>query len=96
LGLINTVRDIAKIKSGQFNLNLGEYALDNVVETVWAATGALAETKKLILKTEVAKSLPIGLDDEQRLTQVLLNRSTWWLTPSSSPMPARCASRRRW
>jgi signal transduction histidine kinase len=33
----------------------------------------LAETKKLALKTEVAKHLPIGLDDEQRLTQVLLN-----------------------
>jgi GAF domain-containing protein len=73
LGLINTVLDIAKIESGQFNLNLGEYALDGVVETVRVATEALAETKKLILKTEVAKSLPIGLGDEQRLTQVLLN-----------------------
>jgi GAF domain-containing protein/anti-sigma regulatory factor (Ser/Thr protein kinase) len=73
LGLINTVLDIAKIESGQFNLNLGEYALDSVVETVRAATEALAETKKLILKTEVAQSLPIGLGDEQRLTQVLLN-----------------------
>jgi signal transduction histidine kinase len=73
LDLINTVLDIAKIESGQFNLNLGEYALDSVVETLRAATEALAETKKLLLKTEVAKSLPIGLGDEQRLTQVLLN-----------------------
>ena len=44
-----------------------------MVETVRAATESLAETKKLSLKTEVAKSLPIGLGDEQRLTQVLLN-----------------------
>src|SRR5262247_3324570 len=73
LGLINTVLDIAKIESGQFSLNLGEYALENVVETVRAATEALAETKKLGLKAEVAESLPIGLGDEQRLTQVLLN-----------------------
>ena len=73
LGLINTVLDIAKIESGQFKLNLGEYALDSVVETVRAATESLAETKKLAFKTEVGSRLPIGLGDEQRLTQVLLN-----------------------
>jgi signal transduction histidine kinase len=38
-----------------------------------SATESLAQNKKLTLKTEVAKSLPIGLGDEQRLTQVLLN-----------------------
>ena len=65
--------DIAKIESGQFSLNLGEYALESVVETVRAATESLAATKKLAFKTDVAKSLPIGLGDEQRLTQVLLN-----------------------
>jgi signal transduction histidine kinase len=73
LGLINTVLDIAKIEAGQFSLNLAEYALANVVETVCAATESLAETKKLALKAEVARSLPIGFGDEQRLTQVLLN-----------------------
>ena len=73
LGLINTVLDIAKIESGQFSLNLAEYALESVVETVRAATESLAETKKLALKTDVAKKLPVGLGDEQRLTQVLLN-----------------------
>jgi signal transduction histidine kinase len=73
LGLINTVLDIAKIESGQFTLNMTEYAIESVIETVRAATEALAQNKKLSLKTEVAKSLPIGLGDEQRLTQVLLN-----------------------
>jgi signal transduction histidine kinase len=73
LGLINTVLDIAKIESGQFSLNLAEYALDMVVETVQSATQSLAETKGLALKTEVAAPLPIGVGDEQRLTQVLLN-----------------------
>jgi GAF domain-containing protein/anti-sigma regulatory factor (Ser/Thr protein kinase) len=73
LGLINTVLDIAKIESGQFSLNLSEYALGNVIETVHSATESLAQNKKLTLKTEVAKSLPPGLGDEQRLTQVLLN-----------------------
>jgi signal transduction histidine kinase len=73
LGLINTVLDIAKIESGQFNLNMAEYAIESVVETVHSATESLAQNKKIVLKTEVAKSLPIGLGDEQRLTQVLLN-----------------------
>jgi signal transduction histidine kinase len=73
LGLINTVLDIAKIESGQFKLNLAEYALENLVETVHAATEALAQNKKLGLRTDVVGSLPIGLGDEQRLTQVLLN-----------------------
>jgi signal transduction histidine kinase len=73
LGLINTVLDIAKIESGQFSLNIAEYAIESVVETVRAATESLAETKKLALKTDVVKRLPVGLGDEQRLTQVLLN-----------------------
>src|SRR5262245_20353293 len=73
LGLINTVLDIAKIESGQFTLNMAEYAIESVVETVRSATESLAQNKRLTLKTEVAKSLPIGLGDEQRLTQVLLN-----------------------
>jgi signal transduction histidine kinase len=73
LGLINTVLDIAKIESGQFTLNMTEYSMERVVETVRAATESLAQNKKLALTVEVAKSLPIGVGDEQRLTQVLLN-----------------------
>jgi signal transduction histidine kinase len=73
LGLINTVLDIAKIESGQFTLNMTEYSIETMVETVRVATESLAQNKKLALTTAVAKSLPIGIGDEQRLTQVLLN-----------------------
>ena len=73
LGLINTVLDISKIEAGQFKLNVGEYALGNIVETVMVATELLAATKKLAFNMDVAKGLPFGLGDEQRLTQVLLN-----------------------
>jgi signal transduction histidine kinase len=73
LGLINTVLDIAKIESGQFTLNMAEYAIESVVETVRSATESLAQNKNLALKTEVAKPLPVGVGDEQRLTQVLMN-----------------------
>jgi signal transduction histidine kinase len=60
-------------ESGQFTLNMSEYAIENVVETERAATESLAQNKKLTLTTSVGKSLPVGLGDEQRLTQVLLN-----------------------
>jgi signal transduction histidine kinase len=73
LGLINTVLDISKIEAGQFKLDITEYALGNVIETVRVATESLAAGKKLALETNVAKDLPRGLGDEQRLTQVLLN-----------------------
>jgi signal transduction histidine kinase len=69
----SSILDIAKIESGQSTLNMAEYAIESVVATVRSATESLAPNKKLALRTEVAKSLPIGLGDEQRLTQVLLN-----------------------
>src|SRR5262249_36907820 len=52
---------------------MAEYAIESVVETVRAATESLAQNKKLTLTMSVDKSLPVGLGDEQRLTQVLLN-----------------------
>src|SRR5262245_12003258 len=73
LGLINTVLDISKIESGQFKLNLVEYSLDSMVETVRVGTESLAAAKKLSFRTDVVKGLPYGLGDEPRLTQVLLN-----------------------
>lgn len=73
LGLINTVLDISKIESGQFQLSLVEYSLDSMVETVRVATESLAAAKKLSFRTDVVRGLPCGLGDEPRLTQVLLN-----------------------
>jgi signal transduction histidine kinase len=52
---------------------MAEYAIESIVETVRSATESLAQNKRLALTTEVTKSLPIGIGDEQRLTQVLLN-----------------------
>jgi signal transduction histidine kinase len=52
---------------------MAECAMESVVETVRSATESLTQNKRLALNTEVAKSLPVRLGDEQRLTQVLLN-----------------------
>jgi signal transduction histidine kinase len=73
LGLINSVLDISKIEAGQFRLNLSDYSLPTLIETVRIATSSLAGAKSLALATEVTTDLPHGFGDEQRLSQVLLN-----------------------
>ena len=73
LGLINAVLDLSKIEAGQFTLDLADYSLQNVAQTVYNAVEPLAVDKKLAFKTEVQSDLPQGHGDERRLTQVLLN-----------------------
>jgi signal transduction histidine kinase len=73
LGLINDVLDLSKIEAGQLKLDLADYSLEIVAQTVHSAVEPLAADKKLRFKTEVAADLPKGHGDERRLTQVLLN-----------------------
>ncbi|HSE78674.1 MAG TPA: GAF domain-containing protein [Alphaproteobacteria bacterium] len=73
LGLINDVLDLAKIEAGQLTLTIEDYSVGAVVQSVAAATEALAKSKGLELTTEVASGLPMGRGDERRITQVLLN-----------------------
>jgi GAF domain-containing protein len=73
LGLINDVLDLSKIEAGQLVLDLTDYSLQNVTQTVYSAVEPLAADKRLDFKVEVASNLPQGRGDERRLTQVLLN-----------------------
>jgi len=73
LGLINDVLDLSKIEAGQFTLTLVEYSVKDVVHNVFSAVESLANEKKLALRVEMPKNLPVGRGDERRLTQVLLN-----------------------
>ena len=73
LGLINAVLDLSKIEAGQFTLDLADYSLQNVAQTVYNAVEPLALDKKLVFKAEVQPDLPAGRGDERRLSQVLLN-----------------------
>ena len=73
LGLINDVLDLSKIEAGQLSLDLADYSLKDVAQTVYSAVEPLAADKKLAFKVEVASDLPPGRGDERRLTQVLLN-----------------------
>jgi two-component system, NtrC family, sensor kinase len=73
LGLINDVLDLSKIEAGQLVLELSDYCIQDIAQTVRSTLEPLAADKKLAFKIEVAPQLPSGHGDGRRLTQVLIN-----------------------
>jgi signal transduction histidine kinase len=73
LGLINDVLDLSKIEAGQLVLELSDYSVQDIAQTVRSTLEPLAADKKLGFKVEVAPQLPSGHGDGRRLTQVLIN-----------------------
>jgi GAF domain-containing protein len=73
LGLINDVLDLSKIEAGQLVLELSDYSIQDIAQTVRSTLEPLAADKKLGFKVEVAPNLPSGRGDGRRLTQVLIN-----------------------
>jgi two-component system, NtrC family, sensor kinase len=73
LGLINDVLDLSKIEAGQLVLELSDYCIQDIAQTVRSTLEPLAADKKLGFKVEVASQLPSGRGDGRRLTQVLIN-----------------------
>jgi signal transduction histidine kinase len=73
LGLINDVLDLSKIEAGQLELELSDYTVHDIAQTVRSTLEPLAADKKLKFKVEVPTELPPGRGDGRRLTQVLIN-----------------------
>jgi GAF domain-containing protein len=73
LGLINDVLDLSKIEAGQLALELSDYSVQDIAQTVRSTLEPLAVDKKLAFKVEVAPELPPGRGDGRRLTQALIN-----------------------
>jgi GAF domain-containing protein len=73
LGLINDVLDLSKIEAGQLELELSDYCIQDIAQTVRSTLEPLASDKKLVFKLELASDLPPGHGDGRRLTQVLIN-----------------------
>ena len=73
LGLINDVLDLSKIEAGQLVLELSDYSVQDIAQTVRNTLEPLAADKKLAFKVEVAPELPPACGDGRRLTQVLIN-----------------------
>ena len=73
LALINEVLDLAKIEAGELELEIADYSMPEIVQTVVTATGSLAAEKNLALEVDLPPDLPSGTGDERRIVQVLLN-----------------------
>jgi GAF domain-containing protein/anti-sigma regulatory factor (Ser/Thr protein kinase) len=73
LGLINDVLDLSKIEAGQLVLELSDYSVQDIAQTVRSTLEPLAADKKLAFKLELGRDLPPGHGDGRRLTQVLIN-----------------------
>ncbi|HEX4236555.1 MAG TPA: substrate-binding domain-containing protein, partial [Xanthobacteraceae bacterium] len=65
--------DLSKIEAGQLVLELSDYCIQDIAQTVRSTLEPLAADKKLAFKVEVASQLPPGHGDGRRLTQVLIN-----------------------
>jgi len=73
LGLINDVLDLSKIEAGQLVLELSDYCIQDIAQTVSSTLEPLAADKKLAFKLDLSPELPPGHGDGRRLTQVLIN-----------------------
>jgi signal transduction histidine kinase len=73
LRLINDVLDLSKIEAGRMELAVGDYAVEDVLETVRASLRSLASEKGLELVVTAPPDLPLASGDSKRLTQCLMN-----------------------
>jgi len=73
LRLINNVLDLAKIEAGRMELALGDYAVQDAVESVRRTLQPLAAEKGLEFVARVPADIPLAYGDGGRISQCLMN-----------------------
>ena len=77
LEAINDILDLAKIESGKMNLQIEEYSLADLIESITSMIKIRAESKGLNFILKVDEKLPLYLyGDEARVKQIILNLLT--------------------
>ncbi len=77
LEAINDILDLAKIESGKMNLNIEEYFLADLIESITSMIKIRAESKGLKFILSVDDKIPLYLyGDEARIKQIILNLLT--------------------
>ncbi len=73
LSLINDILDVAKIESGQIELDRTSTSIEQLCQTSLAFVKQLAYQKHIEIKVQIPVDLPNLILDERRIRQVLIN-----------------------
>jgi signal transduction histidine kinase/CheY-like chemotaxis protein/PAS domain-containing protein len=73
LALINDILDVAKIESGQVNLDLASTSIENLCQSSLTFIRQQALNKRIQVIHQIPKYLPDLILDERRMRQVLIN-----------------------
>jgi signal transduction histidine kinase len=73
LNLINDVLDLSKIEAGRMELTLGEYSVQDLVDTIQTSLQSLALEKRLEFVAWAQQGIPLAFGDGQRIRQCLMN-----------------------
>jgi PAS domain S-box-containing protein len=74
LGIINAILDLSRIEAGKLTLDMADFSLPDVLESVVDGVAPRAAEKRLALALSIAPEVPERLHgDAGRLRQVLLN-----------------------
>ena len=73
LALINDILDVAKIESGQINLDLNPVSIDSLCQSSLTFIKQQALQKRIQIEIKQSLNLPDLLIDERRIRQVLIN-----------------------
>ncbi|MEG3620281.1 ATP-binding protein [Magnetovibrio sp. PR-2] len=73
LGIINEILDLSKIEAGRIDIEVEEFSVIDVVESVGETVQPLMTTNNNVLKIECGQNLGIMNSDIMRLRQILFN-----------------------
>ncbi|GIV96859.1 MAG: histidine kinase [Herpetosiphonaceae bacterium] len=73
LGMIDTLLDIHRLEEGQIQLERGQHAITELIETVCQAYTALIESRKIALKRSFDDQLPLVYADRSHAERIFQN-----------------------
>jgi PAS domain S-box-containing protein len=73
LTIINDILDIARIEAGKMPLNVGKFAVAELVNEVLAEVDPLIQKSRLTVTAELSPRLPMLRSDRAKVKQILMN-----------------------